>query len=171
MENYQGWDIDYKMEESGGFLSNRFTIKANILPNILEIYNYLRDNGKVKCNIDYIQDVFRDLEMEWPYNESFLDLTRNILVARSHAHTGEIHSIFNYSKDVQHDVNIFEELVKFRKANNHQTTQSSTSMIADWLDGDHTERKTLNKVKMWIDENLPDPKLMAIKYLQSKNAI
>lgn len=170
MENYNGWLIDYETKESGGFFSKDIVVEATIIPDVLNIYNSLKKDEKVTCSIDTIHQVYNELGKRWPYGETLTGMINGI-IARQYARNTSGIGIYGYSREIQHDVNVFEKLVNFGNTNTHHTTQSSTSRIADWIDGDRTERRTLEKVKKWISESLPNPKQSAIDYLRNNYAI
>ena len=153
MERYNGWLID-------GFLSDgRVILDAKIVPDIENLYLLLKSKGVVSEPIKNIADY-----IQYGDGSNMSGVERQM----SRMYLGA-----NFVSSVnQNDLAIFMAMVNIGSHYQYSTTKKSHAILSIEATGsEFTRRRAMNKIKKYINENLPNIQREIILQLKKNKLI
>ena len=160
MERYNGWLIDEQRRLEGSFRSDgRVVLDAKIAPDIEMLYSILQSKGivtePVKKIADYVQ--YGDGS-----NLSAMD-----------KHISRMYYGANFVSSVnKNDLAIIMGMVKIGSKYQYSTTQKAHAILSIDQTGDSfTRRRAMNKIKNYINDNLPNIQREMIAQLKQQRLI
>lgn len=160
MERYNGWLIDEKQRYEGWFQSDgRVILDAKIVPDIETLYLLLKSKGIVSEPIKKIADYVQ-------YGDG-----RNM--SETERQMSRMYFGANFVSCVnQNDLAIFMAMVNIGSKYQYSTTQKSHAMLSiDATGSELTRRRAMNKIKKYINDNLPNIQREIIAQLKMNKLI
>ena len=155
MEKYNDWIIDEKDITKWYLRGGQIKLLAKIYPNIENLHDFLRDNDIYTANLDI--DRFTGIG-HW-------DLSPHL------GYFEDLHlSGYERAELTERNRRIVSALQHFCNITVYETTQKGHSYV-DTNSMSNTHNRAMNKIKEWIRQNLPNPRVKLIAYLKKEGLI
>ena len=160
MERYNGWLIDEHKQSEGFFHSDgRVVLDAKIVPDIETLYKLLHNKGVVSEPFEKIADYVK-------YGDGSNLSSSEKAVARMYNGANFVSSVN------RKDLAVFMALFKIGSKHQYSTTQKAYAILSiDQTGSSVTYNRAMNKIKKYINDNLPNIQREMIAQLKQQQLI
>ena len=160
MERYNGWLIDEHKQSEGFFHSDgRVVLDAKIVPDIETLYKILHNKGVVSEPFEKIANYVK-------YGDG------SNLSPSEKAMYRMYHGVNFVSSVNSKDLAVFMALFKIGSKHQYSTTQKAHAILSiDQTGSSFTYNRAMNKIKKYINDNLPNIQREMIAQLKQQQLI